>query len=355
MTQFKRKTHRAQEALSALSRRYPSAWKAAEEFRSNRDDLPAWPDWCYLPMAGWHAVVSAATGQRTLTAPNEIADVARLAALGAWRMTQSIYRFDPALYAAVVDTPLEGDLPSSVLYLLPEWCVYIETPELEWAGRPLHGVWTHLEYDVNANRSELRFLVDSELGLYAIVIHLGDWPLDEAIERAVHEAARQATLHQHTRNLAELKRFDAAQALRPLLQPLMSLLLYLCAAGADFTRRGKPGQPENPKPVKTRRRGWQLFPAGGPTEWDVGVRIGAALRAAYQQEQQGAHGAPTGRQVRPHVRRAHWHTILSGPRKREDGSVIPANQRNRELRWMPPIAVNVADLDAMPVVVRPVK
>jgi hypothetical protein len=54
------------------------------------------------------------------------------------------------------------------------------------------------------------------------------------------------------------------------------------------------------------------------------------------------------------MRRAHWHTIISGKRKAPDGSDIPAEKRQRELRWMPPIAVNVDDIDAMPAVVKKV-
>lgn len=352
--QFDRKTHRAQEALSALAKRYPDAWAMADEFRAERDGLPAWPDWCYLPMAGWYAIVSSAKRLPMLAALPDVADVARLAALGAWRMTRGIYRFDPALYAAVVETPLEGDLPSQVLERLPEWCVYIETPELTWSGQPLPGVWAHLEHDANTGQRELRLMTDSELGLWPIVIHLGDWPLNEAIERAVEQAARQAVQHQLTRELARLKDADPAAQLRPVLQPVLSLLLYLCTESADFTRRGQPDRPANPLPKKTKR-GWKLFQAGGPVEWDVGVRIGAALRAAYQQEQRGESGAPSGRQVRPHVRRAHWHTIVSGKRKREDGSEIPASERQRALRWLPPIPVNVADFDSLPATVRPVK
>lgn len=132
--------------------------------------------------------------------------------------------------------------------------------------------------------------------------------------------------------------------------PLVSLLLYLCA-DPDITRRGTPATPSNPQPVRTRRDGWRLFPADGPAEWDVGVRLGAALRAANERSHSGGE---TGRHVRAHVRRAHWHTMISGPRLREDKSEIPAAQRKRDLRWLPPIPVNVDDYDAMPAVVRPV-
>jgi DNA-binding transcriptional regulator YiaG len=60
-----------------------------------------------------------------------------------------------------------------------------------------------------------------------------------------------------------------------------------------------------------RRAGWRLFPADGIRTWDVGVRLGAALRKAYAADQTGQpQGDRAG--VRGHVRRAHWHTYLSG-------------------------------------------
>jgi len=41
--------------------------------------------------------------------------------------------------------------------------------------------------------------------------------------------------------------------------------------------------------------------------------------------------------------------------KRDDGSDIPAEQRKFELRWLPPIAVNLPDVGDMPSTIRPVK
>ncbi len=82
---------------------------------------------------------------------------------------------------------------------------------------------------------------------------------------------------------------------------------------------------------------------------------GAALRRAYAQAETGSPAAPghsTG--IRGHVRRAHWHTILSGPRI-ADGAAIAPEQRKRDLRWMPPIAVALDDLDTLPATVRRVR
>ena len=132
---------RPRDHLTTASRLYPGAWRMSDEIRVDKgsSSAPDWPNWCYLPLAGWYAVVCADAGVRQL-GMDRIGDVAKLAALGSWRATQGIYRFDPALYAAVVDTPVDGDIPCDVLYRLPEWCVYIETPGIEWGGAPLQGV-----------------------------------------------------------------------------------------------------------------------------------------------------------------------------------------------------------------------
>ena len=80
------------------------------------------------------------------------------------------------------------------------------------------------------------------------------------------------------------------------------------------------------------------------TTWDVGVRLGAALRRAYQAAQTG--GTDTHAGPRAHIRRAHWHGFWSGPREGE---------RRFDLRWLPPIPVNVEDVGELPFTVRPVR
>ena len=39
--------------LRATSHKYPEACKQLESFRADRgkDDLPDWPEWCYIPVA----------------------------------------------------------------------------------------------------------------------------------------------------------------------------------------------------------------------------------------------------------------------------------------------------------------
>jgi hypothetical protein len=76
--------------------------------------------------------------------------------------------------------------------------------------------------------------------------------------------------------------------------------------------------------------------------WDVGVRIGAALRR-HQQFEQNNHTKDTHSNLRPHLRRAHWHTYKTGVGRSES-----------ILKWLSPIPVNIDDIDALPSTVRKV-
>lgn len=359
--QFVRRTHRARDILTVVGRAFPDAWRMYDHFRAERGtgDIPDWPSDVYAPMAAGYAIASGGGSLQWERSHHP----AILAALAAWRMTQGIYRYDPALYAALVDTPIEGNLPDSVLARMPEWCVYIEMDgALTWGASPILGFWAHLECDVaRGNARELRLLLDvaespelaldAARGLCPVPIILGGGSLAVGIQRVLDSGMQQASL----RGEAFAPPSESGVSIASALEPMLSLLLYLCSDAPDLTRRGWPDMPGNPEPVRTRRAGWRLFPADGHREWDVGVRIGAALRAAYAREETGGEASAPGRHVRPHVRRAHWHTFLTGARKREDGTPVPADEQRRDLRWMPPIPVAITDVGELPAVVHPVR
>ncbi len=345
------KTHRAKRVLEAVAHRYPGAWQVFDRLR--RDRSLSWPDWCYMPIAGGYAVVSGGGDRRV---PFERADhPAIVTALGTWRITQGIYRFDPTLLSELLETSLEGDIPVEHLQRLPEWCVYVDLEDT-WIAPQLHGAWMHLEYDINTGQAEYRVVLDCARdprqpfaadGVVALALPLVGSIEDslDALERSARQQAAHAGIPWPPAGVV-----DRPAAVDTLLPALLSLALYLCAT-PDLTRRGRPDTTRNPVP---RRSGQQsvLHPASGPVEWDVGVRLGAALRAAYQRKQDSQPAALTGRRIRPHVRRAHWHTIVSGPRLRPDGTVIHPAERQRDLRWMPPIPVAISDYNTLPAVVR---
>lgn len=328
--------------LTVASKLYPGAWRQYDAFRQDRGNgLPEWPDYVYCPLAAAYAIISGGGENRV---PHHLADdIGRLGALAAWRVTQGVYRFDADLYAAVVDTPIDGNLPCAVLKHLPEWCVYIETPGLWYANTPLYGFFAHIEWDVGTGREELRLVLDAEADLQPVALHMGSWPLSDAIERMIAEASRQAVYHGAGRSAAALSenKASAAVSIAKIVEPLVSLLLYLCAENAEIGDGSR--RPGNPQPKRTKN-GWRLFAPDRPTDWDVGVRLGAALRRA----QQGATGefASDGghHRLRAHIRRAHWHTFLVG-----------AGRTERRLKWMPPIPINASLGDDLPTTIRPVE
>ena len=327
---------RPQEHLIAAGRLYPNAWKQADEFRSIKGKgVPNWPDWCFLPLSGWYAIVSAALGLDRLPV-SLTGDVGRLAAVGTWRATQGIYRFDPDLYAAVASTPITGDIPCDVLYHLPEWCVYIETPGADFDGNPLYGIFAHLEWDANTERHELRLVLDTATMLLPVPIHLGPWSLDEALQRMVIEARRQAgaTRDELPLNLPVL--------MRPCIEPLVSLILYLCTESADYGGRSQPGKPQSQK----TKRGPRIFPPDQPKAWDIGARIGVALRAARSDgpEREQTEEATGRARPRAHIRRAHWHAFRMGK-----------GREKLKINWLPPIPVNVDSPDELPAVIKKIK
>lgn len=80
----------------------------------------------------------------------------------------------------------------------------------------------------------------------------------------------------------------------------------------------------------------RLFAPDKPSFYEVGFNIGNKLRL-FENDSSGLHAGP-----RPHIRRAHWHTFLTGPRSVE---------RYKLLKWLPPLPVNFdSDNDIIPTI-----
>lgn len=334
--------HRAREILLKWHRRCPDIFDFLDACHAGKgkDGTPDWPDWCYVPIA---AGLTATTHHDL---PADLAGI--LAALSAWRMTQGIYRFDSTLYASLIETPVTGDIPAGTLYRLPEWCVYVETSEgVQYMSRDVSGAFVWLEHDVNTEGAELRMLLDLgqdyEVGLVHAIVHLGG-TVQDGIDEALAEMMRNTSGE-------ELGQTGATEATRDPVSRILSLLLYMCSV-SDYQRKGVDDMPVIPTPKRTKN-GMRLFGAGGPAMWDVGVRMGSALRQAYHAQQLttgSTHASPRG-----HVRRGHWHSFRAGPMLTPQGDSIPAASRDLRVKWLPPIPVNLPDLGEMPATIRPVK
>ena len=332
---------RPRKHVTRFGQLYPRAWRQVDHLRADREGLGGWPDWCFLPLAGSFAIV---TGGRALPPGERVEHVGILGALAAWRVTQGIYRFDPTVLDALWDTPVTGDIPTEVLHHLPEWCVYVATPGKTWNGATLHGFFAHLEHDSNDGRTELRLVLDVTGAdgddLIVIPVHLGQGGVAEGVAAMMRESARHQPIPSSVHG-------DVIEAVSGTVSPLVSLVLYLCSQAAEI-RSGSGGgrPPTRAKAVKTKK-GMRLFPPEQPRSWEVGYRLGAALRKGMcgqgvETEHPGSHASP-----RPHVRRAHWHSFWTGRRDRPE-------VRSVVVKWLPPIPVNVVDIEDLTPTVRQV-
>ncbi len=328
--------------LRQIKTKYPLIWEQVADFRARKgSDLPDWPDWCYLPLAAAHAIASG--GGRI--DPRQGIDIGAIGALAAWRATKGIYRFDLDLFVNLIETPLTGHLPDELFERLPEWCIYIDLQGAwsKFLEQRLFGFYAHLESDANSGRRELRLLLDTDQGLVPIPLHLTGGNLTEAVEAGWVEANKQAGLHGQTA-ISEEAILSGPVKVSKALAPMISLLLYLCSEEPDIgdARGDAKKRPGNPTVIRTRK-GSKEFSATASSAWNVGWRIGAALRKAGERSESaagdGSHASP-----RTHLRRAHWHTYLTGEKRTKP-----------KLRWLFPILVGAETAEELPAVVKPVK
>ena len=178
--------------VSELGRKYPKLWKLIDEFRAQRgrNGIPQWPFWCFAPMD----YTLSLCGQHAVTYDLDTMGDARTASsLAAWRATQGIYRFHSALYVGLKTTDFDGDLPAQVLKHLPEWCVYILTPNATYEHQEMFGFFAHLDSESNSGEAVLHLLIDRDDGLILTMpIYLGKGSLIDGLLGGITAQAEHA-------------------------------------------------------------------------------------------------------------------------------------------------------------------
>ena len=345
------------ELLDLYTQKYGLAryWRRIEKRRAHRPKLNGWPNWCYYPSRKSYPLMIELD-------PGVVEAHARISALAAWRATQGIYRYDRILFDELWNTPITGGIPFELLHRLPEWCIYIEVereaplPQRHLSSDYLNGVFVYLDFDPRTQEEQVCFALDCRHRFAATaLIRAGG--LEESI-RYTEEHVTQCVLAQG--GSVDNIEYDFQRVGR-IMEPLLSLTLYLCSNEPDLTDSAGSGRkptyadvisarwPRGKKWKKSARMPPRLLVADSPTKWNVGYRIGATIRHA-RNEVSGRDGSPTGTRQSPipHIRRAHWHTYWVGPRSEPE-------KRKQVLTWLPPIAVKLDRTDDLISTVRPVK
>jgi len=335
-------------ALNALSNDYPAMGRVIDDMRGGQfGKSEPWSEMCFIPTVVIKALMDslASVKGEPRDEVKSIWESARICALTAWRATQGIYRFDIDVFNALRETPLSDDIPFSVLKRLPEWCIYIETPNFLVDGNEIHGVWVHLDTFGGADVDDLRVWVDCVVP-FSILMELKPGDIATNLNR------RLSFIGDEFNGKKGVNKQYCASVMLRVLSTIVPLVLYICTQADEIGDGTKT--PFKPIPKRIKGGSVRLFPPDRITRWDVGVRMGAAIRSAKQSQAHGVGPDYLRNAPRAHIRRAHWHSSRIGPRKLADGTIINAQARDFVVRWQPPIAVNVVDVAALPATIRPV-
>ena len=313
-------------------------WEFADSLYKEKDK---WPAYVFLPFGAWYAVACVYYKKMRLDI-EDLQILWELAIAGTWRLTQDIVRFDPDTYESLIDTSIEGNIPFDVLRRMPAWCTYVETIDLvlTFNGERffIKGFWALLEHNIENSNEELRlfFLCDTGFIIPGILQIDDNTTIDEAVRKI------------YTQDIEE-NRIDALSVQRIIheqkdlsyaIHLAINLLLYICAYGFGQKTESSPA-----KGVYIKKTGgFRTESARQHTVRRMGTEFGEALRKEKEtrknQDERREEGK-TRAAVRPHIRRAHWHTFWTGKRN-PDGS-----HENRKciVKWLPPIPVAMNTMD----------
>jgi hypothetical protein len=338
-------THPADVFCKKIIGRYPNAIELADTFRRDKARFGEdWPDWCDLPAALVTVITTGGTtDEREITRLMEQSKGAQtdLTAALIWIRGKMIYRYDDTLADALAAQPLDGKIPPEALHYLPYPCVYIERKKTIEDCETI-GFFAWLDYS-DAKILRLQFL-EPNGEVLPIPIPITGGTIDDSILEFIKLSGER-------HGIKGRPMFDAGSLLDSPLPKLISecvnLLLYLCSEKPDI-----PDETE----LRTKRSRDSYGNPKRAVQWDVGTRIGAALRKATERDvaedvDDGANEA-TGSDTkkphaspRPHMRRAHWHSFWTGKRNSAERKLV--------LRWLPPITVNIDGIE-LPTVINPV-
>lgn len=298
-------------------------------------DGHSWPGWCYCPISASLAVMKTVYG---LNSPSPLVmESAKAAGLAAWRMGgKNVLLFHPDTLGELWKTEIKGDIPVSTLLRFPFWGAYIPLDETATGQSEIRGTFVHLEYDNANRRAEFRVLLHLATGkLMVIPLDLdANGTLDDAVKRTFNFSLEDVPAGERV----EVKQY--VDAVRLLVEPVMSVALYVCAGNAERSKVGRDGRIEDgeskPSEIPPKNdRSKKVFAPNDETRWAMGWRIGASIRISRESEERSGGGPSQGGTKAPHTRRAHWHKFFTGVR--DDPSTHGFVQH-----WLPIITVNAS-------------
>nr|P18809.1 RecName: Full=Protein FinQ [Escherichia coli]CAA36892.1 finQ [Escherichia coli] len=267
-----------------------------------------------------------------------------------WRYTKKIYRLSEDIVSDVANTYVDN-IPAQILKELPSWSIYVSAENLHTilpTSYPIHGFFFYPFLNGGGGIIQL-FIIDN-LKQSQGTTGLKEKNIDVVGGIIGMEDSRGGLLGSRKMECIDnevvvtvnekLKDFRDREF--NLLNAQISMVLYICSQINDIKEKNQFKRSEkHKKHVHTHHE----LPAHNIREWDVGIRMGQAIR---QYRQQNPQDRATHRCKRPHIRRdTGIHTDRSKKPKL-------AHERKPRLIWLPPVPVNLEDVNKLPVVITPI-
>jgi len=334
------KTHFADTFCGDVIQQQPDSLKLADMFYRDRTILTGkpCPKWCALPSSTIAAFLAGSSEKEAVLQMLKQPQVFDLTTALLWSRNKMVYRFDITFADTLAEQPFDGKIPCESLDYLPYPCVFIEQ-DMIFCDRKAKGFFAWIDW---GTKEDTRILVLIFLLKNGRSLHVAIPLSGGTIKASVAEKEKNSMdLNWGKFTLADVLKSAMVESFAV----CINLLLYLCSE--------KPDMPDDTE-LRTRRSRNSIGIPKRPAVWDVGIRIGSALKkvaesatkSTVDKENEFEENMTAKTSPRAHTRRAHWHSFWKGKRGSADRRLI--------LRWLPPTVVNF-DEKGLPTVVSSVK
>lgn len=219
--------------LQRVTEEYPDAWEKMKLFHemNGKNGLPRWNQWCYAPMSAAMAIVigdSPGTYENISAATKATQEIA---ALAPWIENKDVFIVGRSLQERLfAQEDEEFEIDSKALYHIPYRSFYVQFADgFRYIDSPCHGVFVHLEDDVNSGDHELRLLYLKETGkTIGIPIHLEEKTVRSSLSHTVNEALKNLSDDNPEIRRAMITTLERRNAELAAHRQALQIVLYLC-------------------------------------------------------------------------------------------------------------------------------
>lgn len=175
---------------------------------------------------------------------------------------------------------------------------------------------------------KLTFVSESE-DTFTYPIDLDAGTIENSIKKLNEQLAEHAKGNKKLEKYAETDPAKDEETVT-FIKQVMQVVLYILAQNAEIA-------PDEEQVTVTKRGKTIKDKYSEIRKWDVGERIGAAIRQQKMKVSEDDSGNTTHNSPRPHMRRGHWHHFWTGPKNEPENRLLV-------LRWLSPMVI-AADLE----------